>query len=647
MIIDHNREGGTPDGRRGGHDFIDCPDGDISRPDVVKILDRRLLQRYTKLELMAFEQEHIERLWELRQLAYDTFPAWSPMTQSQCTAEIELRDGTKTICHTDLRPWTELCPSCGNPIPLSPQQVAWESLASLILLGGAAGGGKTGLLNGTAFMKARNMTFRRDDGTHLNGLFEKDWPFFTNKFKERAMGKGRWNFEQEGLFVTWGGLSTPQHKKAIQGDPNDHIGVDEVAQIEESYARWVMGWNRTTEGGEDLQTQTLMGSNPPIDKRGFWLYRKFYPWVRSELHLREPSGKVLYFMKTDDEASDETKQCEKDDFKEILLPNGKKRIVRPKSVTFVSMNVSDNYFLNEDYISTLDDLPPHIRKKMLKGIWTPDYDTEDYQVIPTEWVVAAQKRWTPHGWEYKKQSTVGADVGQSSEGDRTCITSRYDNWFSKIKVYKGKHVLMDGWFVADMIGHEVHEQFAPIYIDASNIGSSAFDILKKRYGENGKLRENGARGMVCNIISTYGAWCLAENGHMGFYNLRAQLWWKMRELLDPKNGHNIALPPDDELLSELTTPKYSIRGHWYIVQEKKEIKAQLNGQSTDKADSVILAAVGISCPHKLGVRQFVGETHRFDKDGKRVKKEPEKKEEAYLVNVRRSSRSVSGGAWAV
>ena len=395
MIIDENREGGTPDGRRGGHDFIECPGGDISRPDVVKILDHRLLQRYTKFELMALKADHPERLWELRQLAYDTFPAWSPMTQSQCTATIQLRDGQTTTCNTDLRPWTETCPACGNPVPPSPQQIAWESIADLMLLGGAAGGGKTGLLNGTAFMKSINMTFRRDDGTHLNGLFEKDWPFFTNKFAGRAMGKGRWMFEEEGLFVTWGGLSTPQHKKAIQGDPNDHIGVDEAAQIAEAYIRWVMTWNRTIEGDlEDMKTQTLMGSNPPTDRRGMYLYRKFHPWVRRELHLREPSGKILYFMRSADDSSDEMIQCKKDDRKEIRLPNGKVRVIKPKSVTFVSMNVSDNYFLNDDYISTLDDLPRNIREKMLKGIWAPDYDTEDYQVIPTEWVVAAQRRGT-------------------------------------------------------------------------------------------------------------------------------------------------------------------------------------------------------------------------------------------------------------
>ena len=240
---------------------------------------------------------------------------------------------------------------------------------------------------------------------------------------------------------------------------------------------------------------------------------------------------------------------------------------------------------------------------------------------------------------------MGSDVGQSETGDRTCITSRYDTWFSSVKVYSGKHVLVDGWFVSDMITREVYHKRVPIYIDSSNIGNSAFDILKKRFGENGKEMEDGSRGMVCDMIFSRGSWCLTENGHMGFFNLRAQLWWKMRELLDPKNGYDIALHPDDELLSELTTPKFSIRGHWYIVEPKEDIKKRLNGQSTDKADSVILAAVGLSCPHKIGVRQFVGETPRFDKSGKRATPEPEQ-EKPKTVNVRRSARSVSAGGWA-
>lgn len=43
-----------------------------------------------------------------------------------------------------------------------------------------------------------------------------------------------------------------------------------------------------------------------------------------------------------------------------------------------------------------------------------------------------------------------------------------------------------------------------------------------------------------------------------FVNMRAFAYWSLREILDTEWGQNVALPPDQELLSDLTAPRWSM-----------------------------------------------------------------------------------------
>ena len=44
----------------------------------------------------------------------------------------------------------------------------------------------------------------------------------------------------------------------------------------------------------------------------------------------------------------------------------------------------------------------------------------------------------------------------------------------------------------------------------------------------------------------------------GFYNMRAELFWRLREALDPAGKHRLALPPDKELEAELAAHHYEL-----------------------------------------------------------------------------------------
>ncbi len=80
---------------------------------------------------------------------------------------------------------------------------------------------------------------------------------------------------------------------------------------------------------------------------------------------------------------------------------------------------------------------------------------------------------------------------------------------------------------------------------------------------------------------------------LGFTNKRSEAWWKLREALDPSRagGSGIELPDDQELLSDLTSVRFSAvqhRGVMCIKAETKEEVVKRLGRSPDKGDAVVM-----------------------------------------------------------
>ena len=60
-----------------------------------------------------------------------------------------------------------------------------------------------------------------------------------------------------------------------------------------------------------------------------------------------------------------------------------------------------------------------------------------------------------------------------------------------------------------------------------------------------------------------------RTGRLTFYNLRTQLWWAMREALDPANDTGIALPPDRRLLVDLAAPTWKLQAGRIQVESRE------------------------------------------------------------------------------
>jgi hypothetical protein len=81
-----------------------------------------------------------------------------------------------------------------------------------------------------------------------------------------------------------------------------------------------------------------------------------------------------------------------------------------------------------------------------------------------------------------------------------------------------------------------------------------------------------------------------KSGRLRFKNLRSQLWWQMREALDPANNTGIALPPDPRLLADLCAPTWSMTGTTLQVASREEIIDRI-GRSPDFGSAYVLSLI--------------------------------------------------------
>jgi hypothetical protein len=226
---------------------------------------------------------------------------------------------------------------------------------------------------------------------------------------------------------------------------------------------------------------------------------------------------------------------------------------------------------------------------MLYGDFLAGRTDDEYQVIPSDWVEAAMKRWTDQPFE--NIDNVGLDPSRGGQDDT--VAAYRSGWhFHPLRVYPG-HTMGSGNDVAAKVIEEVGHMHCPIHTDVIGIGAAVVDALEMYIG---------SRVVPVNVATRSEAkdW----SGALTFANKRAELWWNMRDLLNPANGQMVKLPPDQQLRSELCSPRYKLTLTGIKVESKDEIRKRL-GRSTDRADAVLLCAERVTSmqirqPHRVG-----------------------------------------------
>lgn len=116
------------------------------------------------------------------------------------------------------------------------------------------------------------------------------------------------------------------------------------------------------------------------------------------------------------------------------------------------------------------------------------------------------------------------------------------------------------------------------------------DTIGEGAGVYSRLEEQSVKGVHSVKGSSKPEWDGKPlNDHTGqyqFLNMRAYLYWAIRDWLNPALKNNPALPPDEELLQELTETKWAFRSDGKIqIEAKEDIKSRLK-RSPDKADAL-------------------------------------------------------------
>lgn len=223
-------------------------------------------------------------------------------------------------------------------------------------------------------------------------------------------------------------------------------------------------------------------------------------------------------------------------------------------------------------MATLQSLPEPLRSQMLYGDFQAGIEDDPWQVIPTAWVEAAQARWKRPD-KLDPMDSLGVDVARGGR-DSTILARRHGMWFDEPLVHAGS-ATPDGPSVAGLTISAKRDE-AVIHIDVIGVGSSPYDFLQE------------SRQQVVGVNVSESATATDRSGRLRFKNLRSQLWWQMREALDPTANTGICLPPDPRLLADLCAPTWSLSGATIYVASRDEIVAKI-GRSPDYGSAYVLA----------------------------------------------------------
>jgi len=475
-----------------------------------------------------------------------------------------------------------------DPLPWrplnGPQTDAYLSEADVVGYGGAAGGGKTDLCCGLATTQHQRVGIFRQVGTELTAVEDRLEELLGGREGYNGQ-KGIWRFKRHDgvrVQVELGSFPNAGDEKKYRGRPHDLLWFDEAAEMREAAFRFISGWARTVDPKQRVRIG--MSFNPPTTVEGRWIVEYFGPWLDEEHpDYPVPPGELRWFATVEREERMVEGPTP-------FMHRGERVI--PQSRTFIPSRISDNpYLMGTNYEATLQALPEPLRSQMLYGDFRAGMKDDIWQVIPTAWVRAAMKRWKPLAPKPPMEGQ-GVDVARGGD-DQTLIYNRHGEWFDEPLEYDGAET-PNGPVVAGLV-FAANRNRAPIHIDVIGVGSSPFDFLSEMQLQ------------VIGVNVAEAATATDQSGTLGFANLRSQLWWGMREALDPANNSAIALPPNGQLLKDLCCAKWSMRGKTIYVMSRDEI-VKLIGRSPDHASAILLA--NIRTPRRDSLLDTLGRPKR-------------------------------------
>lgn len=193
-------------------------------------------------------------------------------------------------------------------------------------------------------------------------------------------------------------------------------------------------------------------------------------------------------------------------------------------------------------------------------------------LIPYEWIELANNRWEEMQKPFGR-TVIGVDVaGMGRDSSVLCI--RTDNYVEKFIVHQsaGK---ADHMYVAGMIVPFLKDKF-DVFVDTIGEGAGVYSRLQE-LGYNNVYSCKFSEG--ANDLTDF-------TGVRQFANLKAYLYWSVRDWLDPANKTNAALPKNDLFMEEATEIRWKMQSNGKIIIEPKEELEKRIKRSSDYFDSL-------------------------------------------------------------
>lgn len=451
------------------------------------------------------------------------------------------------------------------PTP-GPQSDAYFSKADLLLYGGAAGGGKTDLILGLSLTAHQRIVIFRRAYTDLKGITERLEEIVGNAGLKQQPPR----YKRGGRLIEFGALEAPGSEKSWQGNPHDLICFDEGAQLSADKVSFVLGWLRSA--SPEQRCRAVIASNPPIGSDGAWMIEWFAPWLDPLFADPAKPGELRWCITVGREIRwvDGPGQT-------TIEANGEPEVYTHESRTFIPAMLDDNPYLRDtDYRARIQNMPEPLRSILLKGDFMAGRQDDEWQIIPSEWVRLANDRWRAAEKKRRPMIALAADVALGG-ADNTVLAPLYaDNWFGHLVRKKGVECTDPADISTLML--MTQKDGCDLSVDGTGgWGSGVVSDLKKNHQIE-----------CASIVFSKGSNRKTKDGKLGYVNLRAQMYWSLREALDPEDGDEIMLPPDSRLTAQLCASRYRLRGTDILVEEKDEIKKRL-GVSPDDADAVVMS----------------------------------------------------------
>lgn len=219
-------------------------------------------------------------------------------------------------------------------------------------------------------------------------------------------------------------------------------------------------------------------------------------------------------------------------------------------------------------------------------------------LIPESWLELAHQRWQQqqeNKWKITKPLRLGVDVaGMGSDSTKFCF--RFGNYVQKFTTVQATsatiHMEIAGRAVHVLRNHyDPYNGFYPkVFFDSIGEGAGVYsrcvELSEEPEGLWMKDMIYSAKGSYAAVIPGTDTPLTDWSKQYLFYNMRAYLYWCIRDWLNPENNTNAMLPPNANLDEELMETMWKFRSDGKIqIEAKEDIRLRLK-RSPDDADSL-------------------------------------------------------------